>query len=55
MVAFSFQPGFVDMIREGRKVQTIRSTKRCKPEPGMPGAWRAVAWMPLPPPPGARP
>lgn len=27
-----------------------------KPEPGMPGAWRAVAWQPLPePPPGPRP
>lgn len=29
MVSFSFQPEFVPMIESGRKIQTIRRTRRC--------------------------
>lgn len=29
MVSFSFQPEFVSMIESGRKIQTIRKTRRC--------------------------
>ncbi len=31
MVAFNFKPEFVDQIRSGAKMQTVRATKRCKP------------------------
>ena len=30
MTLFNFQPDFVDKIRKGEKLSTIRKTKRCK-------------------------